>query len=313
MRTTPTLITLFNNIKHNTLLNWYNSITKFFIIIFLLFFKKQETQKKTIKPVIYSQIELDKKYIKKQYSQFLNMISYKIEDQLNNAKLNSNIDPLFYKKNTYEELLEIENSELEKQWKTRILFENTSRGNIIMFFDIYKLGFSYYSDNTIQYNILNAVAMKYVRIFNCFDYFMDTQLNDCSPSPLIILKELIDTTSQTKKMDETTESSEIIKTKNSFKTYKNAFAKLKNYSQQPLIQSNNTKKNTIEKTIITEPETFTNKFMCLGKIANFNLLKRSVKKNNSLVFSKRSQFEDMLSKENSVQKKCMSYKDYKQK
>ena len=53
--------------------------------------------------------------------------------------------------------------------------------------------------------------------------------------------------------------------------------------------------------------------MCLGKIANFNLLKRSVKKNNSLVFSKRSQFEDMLSKENSVQKKCMSYKDYKQK
>ena len=313
MRTSssPTLITLFNNIKHNTLLNWYNAISNFLIFVFFLFVKKraekQERREPSIKPVFYSQIELDKKYIKTQYSQFLNMISYKLEDPLNNAKLNSNIDPLFYKKSTYEELLEIENSELEKQWKTRILFENTSRGNIIMYFDIYKLGFSYYSDNSIQYNILNAVAMKYIRIFNCFDFFMDTQLNDCSPSPLIILKELIDTAKENKKNDETAGT---IKPSNPFKTHKNAFAKLKNYSTQPIVQSNN---NIEKKTIIIEPETFTNKFMFLGKIANLNILKSSVKTNNKLVFSKRSQYEDMLSKENNVQRTRLSYKDYKQK
>jgi hypothetical protein len=311
----PTFITIFYNLKKDILINWITAIRNFFIFIFFIFVKKTaEKQHKIVKPVYYSQIEMDKKYIKTQYSQFLNMISYKMEDPFNNTKLNSNIDPLFYKKSTYEELLEIENSELEKQWKTRLLFENTSRGNIIMFFDIYKLGFSYYSDTTIQYNILNAVAMKYIRIFNCFDFFMDTQLNDCSPSPLLILKELIETA---KASDKTT----IKPTSNPYKVHRNAFVKLKNYTQ-PLqtVKSTTddikTVKTSIKQSvnpIITEPETFTNKFMYLGKVANFNILKDVVKKSDKLVFSKRSQFEKILSNENNIQRASMSYKDFKQK
>jgi hypothetical protein len=58
------------------------------------------------------------------------------------------------------------NTELEKMWRTRILFENTPRGNVIMFYDPYKLGFSFYCDQKIiSYDILNAIATKYVRMF----------------------------------------------------------------------------------------------------------------------------------------------------
>lgn len=318
MRTSPTLITSFYNLKKDILISWITAIRNFFIFMFFIFVKKTaKKQNKIVKPVYYSQIDLDKKYIKTQYTQFLNMISYKIEDPSNNAKLNSNIDPLFYKKSTYEELLEIENSELEKQWKTRLLFENTSRGNIIMFFDIYKLGFSYYSDTTVQYNILNAVAMKYIRIFNCFDFFMDTQLNDCSPSPLLILKELIETA---KSSDKTTDKPTIKLTSNPYKVHRNAFVKLKNYTQPQPVKSTTDDIKTVKssvkpsiKPIDTEPESFTNKFMYLGKVANFNILKDVVKKNDKLVFSKRSQFEKILSNENNIQRASMSYKDFKQK
>ena len=46
-----------------------------------------------------------------------------------------------------------------------------------MFYDPYKLGFSYYSDtNGIPYFILNAVAMKYIYTFRCLDFFVDNKL-----------------------------------------------------------------------------------------------------------------------------------------
>jgi hypothetical protein len=53
--------------------------------------------------------------------------------------------------------------------------------------------------------------------------------------------------------------------------------------------------------------------MYLGKVANFNILKDVVKKSDKLVFSKRSQFEKILSNENNIQRASMSYKDFKQK
>ena len=63
---------------------------------------------------------------------------------------------------------------LEKKWKTRVLIEYTPRGNIIMYYNPYKMGFSYYCDSTgIPYPILNAVAMKFVIMFNCRDFFID--------------------------------------------------------------------------------------------------------------------------------------------
>jgi hypothetical protein len=66
------------------------------------------------------------------------------------------------------------NTNIEKTWKSRIQITYTPRGNIIMFYDAYKLGFSYYCDqNVVSYDILNAVAMKYVMLYNCAHFFID--------------------------------------------------------------------------------------------------------------------------------------------
>ena len=96
---------------------------------------------------------------------------------------NENIDPLFYDKKELNKVLETKNNVLEKVWNSRILYESTPRGNIVMFYDVYKDGFSYYSDQTgIPYKVLNAVAMKYVITFRCRDFFMDETI---SSSPFI--------------------------------------------------------------------------------------------------------------------------------
>lgn len=85
---------------------------------------------------------------------------------------NSNIHPeifCFEKLNT---MLEVE-SEEEKVWKHRILFQNTPQGNVIMFYDLYKQAFTYFSDMQITYKWLNICAMKYVRLFRCREFFQD--------------------------------------------------------------------------------------------------------------------------------------------
>jgi hypothetical protein len=101
--------------------------------------------------------------------------SYK-QDQVNSTNINfsSNIEPEIYDKTRLNEILFYDDNVLEKAWKRRILIENTPRGNIYMYYDIFKCGFAYYADQTgIPYTILNAVAMKYVMIFFCRDFYMD--------------------------------------------------------------------------------------------------------------------------------------------
>ena len=90
------------------------------------------------------------------------------------SKLNSNIEDVFYDKKLFYAMLANGVNDIEKKWKTNVLCENTPRGNIFMYYDVYKHGFAYYSDQqTIPYCILNAVAMKYSIFFLCCDFFMD--------------------------------------------------------------------------------------------------------------------------------------------
>lgn len=86
--------------------------------------------------------------------------------------VNSNIHPEIYCFEKLNAILERE-SEEEKIWKHRILFQSTPQGNIIMFYDLYKQSFTYFSDMQITYKWLNICAMKYVRIFRCREFFQD--------------------------------------------------------------------------------------------------------------------------------------------
>jgi hypothetical protein len=56
-----------------------------------------------------------------------------------------------------------------------------------MYYDIFKQGFAYYSDQSgVPYKILNAVAMKYVIVFLCRDFFLDDSvLPEGIQSPLL--------------------------------------------------------------------------------------------------------------------------------
>ena len=88
-------------------------------------------------------------------------------------KYNTNIESIFYLRALYLEAVKEPDNELEKTWKRRILMESTPRGNIVMYYDAFKRAFSYYSDNSMPYSLLNAVCMKYVLMYRCRDFFID--------------------------------------------------------------------------------------------------------------------------------------------
>lgn len=66
-------------------------------------------------------------------------------------------------------------SDEEKKWKKRVMIVYVPMiGNIMMYYDFFRMSFAYYSDTKgIHYNVLNACAMRYVGMFHCMDLFMD--------------------------------------------------------------------------------------------------------------------------------------------
>jgi len=111
----------------------------------------------------------------------------KIFQEESSADYNTNIEKIVYNKTDFFKTLVDPNNALEAPWKCRILIENTPRGNIYMYYDIFKQGFSYYSDQAgVPYRILNAVAMKYVVMYRCLDFFLDElTLPENNRSPLV--------------------------------------------------------------------------------------------------------------------------------
>ena len=195
----------------------------------------------------------------------------------------SQIESFFYNKHIYNETLKEPQNNFEKQWKTRILFENTPRGNVIMFYDIYKMGFYYFSDQqAITYDILNAIAMKYVVLFRCIDFFIDEKYHT---SPFLELYEMPTT-------KETHTQKRIHQQNNSIRT----MMKIQNQSVPVL----NTKPTP---TSAVEMMTIKNRFLYQGKIANFSFCQKILKKR---VIIKHNTFNALF--ENNPQ---MSYSDFK--
>ena len=57
------------------------------------------------------------------------------------------------------------------KWDRRILLESFEDYNIMMKYDINRHSFVYYCDRSfVPYDILNAIAMKFVITFRCSDY-----------------------------------------------------------------------------------------------------------------------------------------------
>lgn len=206
--------------------------------------------------------------------------------------LNSNVNEEFYSKEAYQNIIKNENNCLEPEWKRRLLFENTPRGNVIMYYDPYKLAFAYYCDtSSMPYNLLNAVAMKYVLSFHCMHLFVDNEVTPADGASPLIASLITDTPEKSKKKDNVGG----IDMKNA------PFVKFKK------TVANNGNKDADKKPVIIYNH---NKFVCVGKIINFSFL-RKVSKAVNTINGFQSKLLDNLAAETTLQTQVMSYKDFK--
>jgi hypothetical protein len=152
--------------------------------------------------------------------------------------------------------------------KNSFIMEMTPHGNVIMYWNQKNGVFSYYSDGTMPYRFLEVVARKYVIMYKCKDlyYVMEEQMKEV----------MVETVS--KKKEE----------------LPSVFAKLKNYNhssidsvakggQQNSISKTNYKPNSISKPNVVKKNVVlkekSNHYSCMGRIVNFNFLKREKPKN----------------------------------
>jgi len=241
--------------------------------------------------VIIPPVDITKEYNSKHTNAFLDTFKQ------SNSDMNSNIDKEFYFKDDYIKTMRDVDNELERKWKQKTLIEQTPKGNIIMYYDPYKQGFSYYSDSQpIPYAILNAVAMKYVRIYRCRDFFVDDETTpEKDPSPFIQIH-----------MVEKKKSKDTDKNSSGKSMFKDApFAKLKNYKTKN--QSDTTDENNVPR----KPERvfYRNKFISVGPVRNYSIL-QPIKKENKLNGFKTNLLNGVVS-ESKLQGQVMNYKDYK--
>lgn len=249
---------------------------------------KKYSQKEIEKPPLKTETikDITEKYVEKHKTKFLKTFE---PEYTNKITMNFNIHPVYYSKKQFQEMLKDINNPFEKEWKTRLLFETTPRGNIIMFYDSYKLGFAYYCDQSLPYDIINAVAMKYVVVFQCQHFFMDEHIvPEDKRSPLL---KLFEEDKPEKPLDE---KGDIEKMKSG------PFAKFKNYNKVSSKVSENKK--------ASEKQKECNRFINLGKICNFKLLQPLKKKANP-VFE--SQLANDLFENSATQKQVFSYRYYK--
>lgn len=206
-------------------------------------------------------------YIEKQKKMFLDtFFDRETETIKNKEKWNINIDSKCYSE--LSELMIHENNELELQWKRRLLYESTPRGNIIMYYDIYKQAFAYVSDQQMTYDILNTCAMKYVRIFRCLDFFVDVNILPFGLiSPFSLIQEEMD-----KK-----EKEKIIEKKKELGVFfdKSApFIKSKEKSKEKSILKKTV--SFVEEKKIKIIRDYRNMFRYLGKMSNLPLLMKVI-------------------------------------
>jgi hypothetical protein len=235
----------------------------FFIIQYVKSFNKPPPVEKP-----YVETQYDKSC--KKYANF-----YKTES----VDENSNIDPVLYDFDRRKEIFVSPDNELEKQWKSRILIENTPRGNVMIYFNPYLLSYHYYSDEQIiPYKILEQVATKYVIMFRCKDFFIDPEKRPGNKILDVLQKE--EDSLKSKKM----KVNDITKCVNIQSESKDVFAALKDYRSEVKTDTN---ADTKAKKKVEEPK-FSNKFVRIGKMCEFNITQKPADKKieavNELMF-----------------------------
>jgi len=274
------------------------------------------------------------KYENKEAKKFL--ATYDSEDNNEpfpgSLKYNVSMDEIFYRPKELLDFLKTPNNNLENKWKKKILIENTPRGNIIMFYDVYKNGFSYYSDQTyVPYTLLNAVAMKYVRIYLCRDLFIDDKNipknTKAYISPLVEIYKgtvlgadvAVVSGGEKEKNNSRNNSSVFLKKKTPLESYLSSKFQKKNDSYFQNLFGRGGVGGGGENT--TEPPIYnTNRFLFQGKVCNFSIIDKP-KPKKKLFLTKSLLFNDLFAEQtedlridcdlaNSNSKENMKYNDF---
>lgn len=235
------------------------------------------------------QIKLTKKVQPLDYDQkYQKYIKYYKEAADTDA--NANIGADLYDYDARKTLFAEEKNEPERLWKTRILYEFTERGNVLFYYNPYKLSFEYYSDvQIIPYKILQYVAKKYVAMNRCRDFYIDMVERPQNKMIDILRKEEEAMKSKKMKVNDITKLVD-----KDLANKENVFESLKEHRMAssgpkgpkgPL-----TKPTQVPETEPKEkPLEFANKYVRLGKISEFNITqkppKKSIAQTNEMMFS----------------------------
>lgn len=243
---------------------YLNKIILFFTILF-----STNSQNSILK------IDKNKDYIEKKINKLQNFLK-------NPEKINKNMKSNYYNIEEFSNDMDIEN-----EWKRKIAIIYTPLGNIFMYYNVYKLAFSYYSDQNIPFPLLNAAAIDYVINYNCLDFLADEEnLNNYNNIFLNNLKNFHDSSNG--------------KTKKKF-LENDVFVKSKSKNEKK--QEEEEKKEGKEEE--NEKNYFKNKFINCGKFSMIDIFK----KKKAPPFQVNSELLNSLN----TQLNIISYKDYKNK
>ena len=189
----------------------------------------------------------------------------------NSMYSNSNIEPELYIYENYKKAQNDIENENEKKWKSRsIVYYIEKFGNIIMNYNFYRSAFAYYCDRTVPYNILNFCAMRYVRIYKCRDWFLDT--NEIPHN----VKNEFNEMKIKEEMNEKEEKRKKFKNKINIDVKSDVFLK-----KRKLTHNIESQKDLSHNVILKKEEKqqrFINNFVFLGKINNYSILQDIPKK-----------------------------------
>ena len=209
------------------------------------------------------------------------------------TEANTNIGADLYDYDVRKTLFAEEKNDTERLWKTRILYESTERGNILFYYNPYKLSFEYYSDaQIIPYSILQYVAKKYVSMNRCRDFYIDMIERPQNKMIVVLRKEEEAMKSKKMKVNDITKLVD-----KSLTNTDNVFDSLKEHrtvSKGPVSkETKGTAKGASNGPVSKEPKEkpleFANKYVRLGKISEFNITqkppKKSIAQTNEMLFS----------------------------
>lgn len=222
-------------------------------------------------------LDYDKKYQK--YIKHYNESSH--------DEANSNIEPDLYDFDKRKVIFADDKNEVERLWRTRLLYEFTERGNVLLFYNPYKLAFEYYSDaQIIPYNILQYIAKKYVSMNRCRDFYIDMVTKPDNKMLDVLRKEEDALKSKTMKVNDITKL-----VNKELQNKDNVFESLKEHRVPVNGKATNKTEKGGKADIKEKPVEFTNKYTRLGKISDFNIIqkqpKKSIAQTNALLFSSR--------------------------